>query len=72
MWGMEKEVNADVTKCAVDTKEVRIVQIKAVCEALQRYLAVLSDRTIKWEREFGVNECKIEYLVKSKVTSCMQ
>lgn len=35
--GHGKDVNADVTKCAVDTKEVRIVQIKAVCEALQRY-----------------------------------
>lgn len=66
MWGMEKDVNADVTKCAVDTKEIRIVQIKAVCEALQRYLAMLSDRAIKREREFSVNECKIIYVVKSK------
>lgn len=65
MWGMEKDVNADVTKCAVDTKEVRIVQIKAACEALQRYLTMLSDKTIKWEREFSVDECKIIYMVKS-------
>lgn len=47
MCGMEKDVNADVTKCAVDTKEARTVQIKAVCEVLQRYLTMLSDRTIK-------------------------
>lgn len=47
MCSMEKDVNADVTKCAVDTKEARIVQIKAVCEVLQRYLTMLSDRTIK-------------------------
>lgn len=65
MWGMEEGVNADVTKCAVDTKEGRIVQIKAVCEALQRYRTMRSDRTIKREREFSVNECKIIYMVKS-------
>mgnify|MGYP001859133463 CR=1 FL=1 len=65
MCSVEKDVNADVTKCAVDTKEARIVQIKAVCEVLQRYLTMLSDRTIKREREFSVNECKIIYMVKS-------
>lgn len=47
MGGVEKEVNADVTKCAVDAEEVRVVQIKAACEALQECLTMLSDRTIK-------------------------